>query len=142
MADLEFSRDDIVSLIEKISTLQPDFSDQEFQLLLSIFALAAEHAWPAGEPQTAILPEAAAPGQQPGVGPATVDELQQQLLQAYIPGSSFDSVTGGDAEVATYSITRFHHSIGRTAAAHSIGRTAGVKPSPAAAEGQPEPKEG
>jgi hypothetical protein len=145
MAELEFSRDDIVSLIEKISTLQPDFSDQELQLLMSIFALAAEHVMPAGELQTAMLPEAVAPGQQAGGGPATVDELQQQLLQAYIPGSSFDSVTGSDAEVAVwYSIGRFAgtHSIGRFSGTHSIGRTAGTEPSSAAAEGQPGPEEG
>jgi hypothetical protein len=131
MADLEFSRDDIVSLIEKISTLQPDFSDQELQLLTSIFALAAEHVMPAGELQTATLPEAVAPGQQAGVGPATVDELQQQLLQAYIPGSSFDSVTGSDAEVAGwYSISRHSApaSIGRIVGPHSIHRTAGAEP--------------
>jgi hypothetical protein len=146
MADLEFSRDDIVNLIEKISTLQPDFSDQELQLLTSIFALAAEHVMPVGELPAAVLPQAAAPGQQAGVGPATVDELKQQLLQAYIPGSSFDSVTGTDAEtVALFGIGRHHglfalpQGIGRH---HGIGRTAGTEPSPAAAEGQPEPEEG
>lgn len=159
MADLEFSRDDIVSLIEKISTLLPDFNDQELQLLTSIFALAAEHVTPAGEP-TAVPPEAVAPGQQAGDGPATVDELKQQLLQAYIPGSSFDSITGSDAEAAAFHGIGRHHGIGRTAAPHSsgqhhglfaipqgigrfgIGRFAKAEPSPAAAEGQPEPEKG
>ena len=41
MADLEFSQDDIASLIEKVSALQPDLSAQELQLLVSIFELAA-----------------------------------------------------------------------------------------------------
>jgi hypothetical protein len=165
MADLEFSRDDIVSLIEKISTLLPDFNDQELQLLTSIFALAAEYVTPAGEPTAvapeAVLPEAVAPGQQAGDGPATVDELKQQLLQAYIPGSSFDSITGSDAEAAAFHGIGRHHGIGRTAAPHSsgqhhglfaipqgigrlhgIGRVAKAEPSPAAAEGQPEPEKG
>ncbi len=148
MADLEFSRDDIVNLIEKISTLQPDFSDQELQLLTSIFALAAEHVTPAGELPTAVLPEAVAPGRQAGGGPATVDELRQQLLQAYIPGSSFDSATGTDAAAVAFHGIGRHHGIGRFAIPqgigrhHGIGRTAGTEPSPAAAEGQPEPEEG
>jgi hypothetical protein len=132
MADLEFKRDDIVSLIEKVSSLQPHFSTQELQLLMSIFALAAEHTVPTDTPQVAMLPEATAPGQQAGgTEPATVDELQQQLLQAYIPGSSFDSVTGSDAEVAGwYSISRHSApaSIGRIVGPHSIHRTAGAEP--------------
>jgi hypothetical protein len=148
MADLEFSRDDIVNLIEKISTLQPDFSDQELQLLTSIFALAAKHITAVAEPEavalpeTVTLPEAVAPSQQAADGPATVDELRQQLLHAYIPGSSFDSAT---EEVALYGIGRHHglfaipQGIGRH---HGIGRTARAEPSPAAAEGQPEPGEG
>jgi hypothetical protein len=120
MADLEFNRDDIVSLIEKVSSLQPHFSTQELQLLMSIFALAAEHTVPTDTPQVAMLPEATAPGQQAGgTEPATVDELQQQLLQAYIPGSSFDSVTGDDELTVSHSIHR--HSIHRTSS--SIHRT-------------------
>jgi hypothetical protein len=126
MAELEFTRQDIVSLIEKVSTLQPHFSAQELRLLMSIFGLAAQHAVPADELETAILPEAAAPGQQTeGSGPATVDELQQQLLQAYIPGSSFDNVTE-DAEVAvSYSIHRhsIHRSIHRTGSIHQTAST-------------------
>jgi hypothetical protein len=104
MADLEFNRDDIVSLIEKISTLQPDFSDQELQLLMSIFALAAEHTVPVD----ALL-------QPPGlVPPTTVEDLKQQLLQAYSPGASLYSATGDSAEAAaTYSIHRHPGSIHR-----------------------------
>ncbi len=159
MADLEFSRDDILSLIEKISRLLPDFNNQELQLLTSIFALAAEHVTPVGEP-SAAAPETVVPGQQAGDGPATVDELKQQLLQAYIPGSSFGSVTGADAGAAAFHSIGRHHGIGRVAAPHSdgqhhglfaipqgigrfgIGRFAKAEPSPAAAEDQPEPEEG
>jgi hypothetical protein len=104
MADLEFSRDDIASLIEKISTLQPDLSDQELLLLMSIFALAAEHTVPAG----ALF-------QPPGfIPPPTVEDLKQQLLQAYSPGGSLHSATGDIAEAAaTYSIHRHPGSIHR-----------------------------
>src|SRR6266581_4126820 len=117
MADLEFNRQDIENLIRKVSTLQPYFSAQELQLLMSIFALAAERAEPGDAPQVAMLPEAVVPGQQAGGGggPATVAQLQQQLLQAYIPGSSFDSVTGGGLAP----------SIHEPAVPHSIHRTAG-----------------
>lgn len=93
MADLEFSRHDLVSLIEKVSKLQPDFSARELQLLVSIFELAAEHTAPAGGPRES-------PGEVP---PATAHELKQQLLEAYSPDSSFHSAIGSGAE-ATYSI--------------------------------------
>jgi hypothetical protein len=120
MADMEFSRDDIASLIEKISTLQPDFSDQERSLLMSIFALAAEHALPTAI-GTAMLPQAVAPGQPTtGSGPATADELKQQLLQAYIPGSSFGSVTESSDEFSlndTNSVP-VSHSIHRHSSIH------------------------
>jgi hypothetical protein len=91
MADLEFSRDDLVSLIEKVSTLQPDFSLQELQLLKAIFALAGEHTASADAPREP--PE--------GPEPATVDDLKQQLLQAYTPESSFHSATGSGIDTAT-----------------------------------------
>jgi hypothetical protein len=98
MADLEFSRDDIVSLIEKVSTLQPDFSAQELQLLMAIFALAAEHTAPADAPRQLLE----------GPEPATVDDLKQQLLQAYTPDSSFHSATASGIDVAT--IFHIHYS--------------------------------
>jgi hypothetical protein len=95
MSDLEFSRHDLVSLIEKVSKLQPEFSAGELQLLLSIFELAAEHTAPADEPSQP--PE--------NVPPATAHDLKQQLLKAYTPDSSFHSATGSDAEgAATYSL--------------------------------------
>jgi hypothetical protein len=120
MADMEFSRDDIDSLIEKISTLQPDFNDQERSLLMSIFALAAEHALPTAV-GTAMLPEAVAPGQATsGSGPATADELKQQLLRAYIPGSSFDSITESSDEFAPHDANSVpvSHSIHRHSSIH------------------------
>jgi hypothetical protein len=106
MADLEFSLDDVTSLIEKISTLRPDLSDQELVLLMSIFALAAEHTVP-----TEALREP--PGLIP---PPTVEDLKQQLLHAFSPDGSLHSATGTVAEAATtttYSIHRHPGSIHR-----------------------------
>jgi hypothetical protein len=112
MADIEFSRDDIVSLTAKISTLQPDLSDQERQLLMSIFALAAEHTRPAGGPRQVTLQEPTEPDEPAIVdGSATVDELQQQLLQAYTPDSSSGSVAREYELAPSYSL--FRHSIHR-----------------------------
>jgi hypothetical protein len=94
MADLEFSRDDIVSLIEKVSTLQPSFSTQELQLLMAVFELAGEHTAPVDGPrETPERPD-----------PATVDELKEQLLQAYTPtpdSGSFHSAAGSGIDAAT-----------------------------------------
>jgi hypothetical protein len=112
MADVEFSHDDIVSLIAKISTLQPDFSDQELQLLMSIFALAAEHTRPAHGPRKVTLHEPTEPDEPAIVdGSATVDELKKQLLQAYTPGSSVHSLAAEHELAPSYIL--FRHSIHR-----------------------------
>jgi hypothetical protein len=71
MTDLEFSQDDIASLIEKVSALLPDLSSQELRLLVAIFELAAEHTEPAEAPERSV--------------PATVEDFKQQLLDAYTP---------------------------------------------------------
>ena len=96
MADLEFNRDDVVSLIRKLSTLESIFSEQERALLLAIFAAAADRAKQTS-PSEATLPGASV-DQAPGTGAGTDEQptladLQQQLLSAYTPGNSFDSVT-------------------------------------------------
>jgi hypothetical protein len=98
MADMEFSRQDLEDLVRKVSQLQPYLSERERQLLMAIFAAAAERAKPFGPKQAATLPEAegARPpaGDQTGEQPTPAD-LQRQLLAAYIPGKSFDSLTAG-----------------------------------------------
>jgi hypothetical protein len=96
MADLEFNRQEIEDLAQKLSTLESIFSEQERALLLAIFAAAADRAKQTG-PSVATLPEASV-GQTPGAGAGTDEQptpadLQQQLLSAYTPGNSFDSVT-------------------------------------------------
>lgn len=99
MAELEFTQDDIKALTRKLATLEPFFSDHERNLLLAIFAAAAERA-ESYSAHGGILPQAESPGQAAGPGagtgqPASLPLLQQQLLCAYIPGNSFDSVTHG-----------------------------------------------
>jgi hypothetical protein len=97
MANLDYTRQDIVDLVRKLSTLQPYLSGKEQALLLAIFGLAAEHASSFGS-SGVTLPQAGTSGQAPGAatgGQETIASLQQQLLSAYIPGNSFDSLTGG-----------------------------------------------
>ena len=96
MADLEFNRQEIEDLARKLSTLESSLSEQERALLLAIFAAAADRARQTG-PSVATLPEASTDeAPETGAGTdeqATLADLQQQLLSAFIPGSSFDSVT-------------------------------------------------
>jgi hypothetical protein len=100
MADLEFTRQEIEDLTRKLSTLESIFSEQERALLLAIFAAAADRATQT-DLDVSTLPEASS-DQAPGVGAetgtdeqATPADFQQQLLNAYTPGNSFDSVTRG-----------------------------------------------
>jgi hypothetical protein len=132
MTDPTFSRDDLVGLIEKISRLQPDLSDQELQLLTSMFALTAEHITPVPAPD-------------PVTRPSTVDELRQQLLEAFVPGIvSNESESGGIGKHhSLFAVPRGigkHH--GLFAVPRGIDWSGQTEPSPAAAEGQPEPEEG
>jgi hypothetical protein len=100
MADMEFTQQDIQNLTRKLATLDPYFSDRERDLLLAIFATAAERAKPYGSQHGGTLPQAVSsvppPGHGAGTGQqASLPRLQQQLLSAYVPGNSFDSVTQG-----------------------------------------------
>jgi hypothetical protein len=98
MADLEFDRRDIEGLTQKLAKLWPDFSPQERALLLAIFASAAGNANPPGQNQPATLPAASdsAPPLAAGADyKATLANYQQQLLTAYTPGNSFDSISAG-----------------------------------------------
>ena len=98
MANLEFSKQDIQSLAQKLATLWGQFSPQERDLLLAIFANAASNVNPPGLQQPATLPAASDSAQALAAGAnyeATLANYQQQLLSAYIAGNSFNSVTGG-----------------------------------------------
>jgi hypothetical protein len=108
VANLEFSQDDITGLARKLSTLQPYLSQQEYTLLLAIFAAAAAHLTGTDAVAgTSTLPKAGIFGQAaganlPNVTNVTPAGLQEQLLTAYIPGNYFggaaatDRITGGD----------------------------------------------
>jgi hypothetical protein len=98
MADLEFNRQDIESLTQKLAQLWPILSPTERALLLAIFGAAAGNANPPGANQPATLPAASnsAPPLAAGADyKATLANYQQQLLTAYTPGNSFDSMVDG-----------------------------------------------
>jgi hypothetical protein len=98
MANLEFNKQDIQNLAQKLATLWDKFSPQERALLLAIFANAAGKVNPPGPQQPATLPAASDSAQALVAGAgyeATLANYQQQLLTAYVAGNSFDSVTAG-----------------------------------------------
>ena len=96
MANLEFNKQDIQNLAQKLATLWDKFSPQERALLRAIFANAAGKVNPPGPGQPATLPAASDSVQALATGAgyeATLANYQEQLLTAYIAGNSFDSVT-------------------------------------------------
>lgn len=98
MADLQFSRQDIEDLAQKLSMVKPPLSEQESKLLLAIFAAAADRAKPSGPDGGATLPEFEIRNQPPEAGadvPVTLTGLQEQLLNAYIPGNDFNFIVTG-----------------------------------------------
>jgi hypothetical protein len=96
MTDFVFNKDQIESLCEKISKLQSELTPEEVNLLLAIFAVAADQAKPRGNRGLeGTLPQSIADVQP--VSPTADDQdkiehLKQQLLNSYIPGESFKSV--------------------------------------------------
>jgi hypothetical protein len=98
VADFEFNLENVTSLAGKLKAANLDLSSEEHQLLLAIFAAAAARAQvtdPMARTSTLPLPEII--GQTSGTGPdLTLGDLQQQLLNAYIPGNYFQAV---DTEV-------------------------------------------
>ena len=96
MANLEFNKQDIQNLAQKLATPWDKFSPQERALLRAIFANAAGKVNPPGPGQPATLPAASDSVQALATGAgyeATLANYQEQLLTAYIAGNSFDSVT-------------------------------------------------
>lgn len=95
VADLEFNLTDVTNLAQKLSGLQQDLTQQEHQLLLAIFAAAAARATVTNAvTSTSTLPQPQVHGPASGAGPgyASAADLQEQLLNAYIPGNYFDGV--------------------------------------------------
>lgn len=81
MANLTFTLKEIEDLAHKVSALDQFLSKKERELLLAIFASAAEQVT-RNKAGRGVFP---APQQ--GAGSATLEDLQQQLLKAYIPGN-------------------------------------------------------
>jgi hypothetical protein len=100
MADLSFNLGDITSLTGKLKNVQQslDLTEHEYKLLLAIFAAAASQIDlnnpAANDSSTLPLPEifGAAPDAV-GSSDVTSGDLQTQLLNAYIPGSSFSETS-------------------------------------------------
>jgi hypothetical protein len=94
MADLQFSQQEIEDLAQKLSRIQPSLSERESTLLLAIFAAAADRAKRSDSGGGATLPWFEIrnpPPPPPGAGEqVTLTDLQQQLLNAYIPGNDFN----------------------------------------------------
>jgi hypothetical protein len=95
VADLEFNLNDVTSLAEKLKALQPNLSQQEYMLLLAIFAAAAARATVTSQAaQTSTLPVPEISGQKATtpISRVTPETLKNQLLNAYIPGNYFQAV--------------------------------------------------
>ncbi len=101
MAGVYFSREEIRGLAGKVARIGDLLSPKERTLLLAIFAAAAASAEPAAGDHGPSLPIPEVPRQEgePGTGEqgsgddeeTELGDLQTQLLNAYIPGNSFDS---------------------------------------------------
>ena len=94
MADFEFDPADIKSLAQKLNNVKQrlGLSEQEYNLLLLIFAAAAARAEVIdGTTGRSTLPNAKIMGETVGPGDqgVTLGNLQDQLLKAYIPGNYF-----------------------------------------------------
>ncbi len=91
MEFIEFTRGEIADLATKISEVAHELTEQERQLLLAVFAAAADRAQAVDVTRNlAELP--AARFNPPEV---TGEDLKQQLLGAYTPGQTFAEVTSG-----------------------------------------------
>jgi hypothetical protein len=76
MAELSFSRRDIEGLVDKLSALSSQLSDQEQRLLLAIFSVAADHARRPASAGSADVP-----------ADATLAGLREQIVRSFVPGS-------------------------------------------------------
>ena len=94
VADLNFTLAEVTSLAQKLSmvqNLEESLTGPEHDLLLAIFAAAADRAQVVNaETQESTLPQAEVAQTVPEPIPVVTPEiLKDQLLQAYIPGNYF-----------------------------------------------------
>jgi hypothetical protein len=97
VADLNFTLAEVTSLAQKLSAvqnLQESLTGPERDLLLAIFAAAADRAQVVNaQSGESTLPQAAvAQTVQEAIPVVTPEILKDQLLQAYIPGNYFRTV--------------------------------------------------
>jgi hypothetical protein len=84
MTEVTFSRSDIEGLAQKLDALTSELSQQEQQLLVAIFAAAANQVTPAG-PQDPV--ETAAE--------EILTGLREQILTSFVPGTGDKFVIPG-----------------------------------------------
>jgi hypothetical protein len=94
VGDFEFTLEQVTSLAQKLSKVQQDLQPEEYKLLLAIFAAAAARATVTNQAaHTSTLPEPHVVGQASGPIPQqSLNDLQDQLINAYIPGNYFQAV--------------------------------------------------
>ncbi len=84
MDEVYFTREEIAGLAEQLSGLQ-SLTPGQRKLLLAIFAAAADRTMPTAKPDLVMLPA-------PQLKNPKLQDLQQQLLNAYLPGNDFDDI--------------------------------------------------
>ena len=89
MDNLQFTRNEIMRLADKLDSVAHEFTETEREVLLAIFATAAAQAGNGPDKTIGTLP-AAEVGGSPAKGAAPIGEnpagLRDQLLNAYLPG--------------------------------------------------------
>ena len=83
MADLQFTWTDIEGLTDRLASVAPELSNSEWELLLAIFATAADKVESAPDKTSGTLPMAEV---NDNVEKSSA-ELREQLRCAYVPGT-------------------------------------------------------
>jgi hypothetical protein len=82
MASVTFTREEIDRLTDKLGSLASKLTEPEWELLLAIFAAAADKVGASQDPKSATLPGI----QSENPRESTARQLRDQLLRAYAPG--------------------------------------------------------
>lgn len=89
MADLQFSWEVVSELTERLSRVAHELSEEEWALLLAVFATAADRVESGPDKTSGTLPEAEIserPRKIEDPSDENSEELREQLLHAYTPG--------------------------------------------------------
>jgi len=82
MASVTFTKEEIDRLTDKLGSVASALTEPEWELLLAIFAAAADKVTASQNPHSAALP--GVPSENPGE--STARQLRDQLLRSYSPG--------------------------------------------------------